>query len=211
MDPKWKDLPLGDSGLKCGGFGCYSTMAAAGLRSYFMKLDIDPGTFVTRMNQYHGYDEGGQLRWLVLEQLWPGVELVGSAWTTNSKNPGMEMTPLAAIDIIKRNNRRGQVVGICVDNLYNDDYPDHIVLAVETPDDLNEWTIMDPDGGRIIKFKDKYGPLEQGVFGYRILCGTPANFPPDAGPADVDAGVAIGLAVDDRYTKTDVLKALTHL
>jgi hypothetical protein len=187
-------------------------MAATGLRSYFMKVDVDPGVFIDRMNAHGGYDEGGQLRWWVLEQLWPGVELVGSAWTKN--HPGANLSKLevlTAIDHIQKNNRRGQIVGICVDNAYNDKYPDHIVLAVETPDDLNEWTIMDPDGGRIIKFKDKYVSPLTGVYGYRILAGTPANFPPDATPSDVDAGTAIGLATDDRYTKKDVQKALMGL
>jgi hypothetical protein len=67
---------------------------------------------------------------------------------------------------------------------------------------------MDPDGGRIMKFKDKYGSPLTGVYGYRILAGTPANFPPESTPSDIDAGTGIGLATDDRYTKKDVQRSL---
>lgn len=210
-DPRWGSIKMGSSDNSMAGYGCYVTMMAMGLSSYFIK-DVDPKILVEWLNANGGFDAAGQLRWDKLSEMFPHTKLVGFAWTTNvpgSRNFAGKLFPSKAIADIQRANRCGQVVGICVDLVENNwAKPDHIVLAVSTPDDLSEWTIADPAFGDIKKFSERYGNLEDGIYGYRLLAGTPANFPDSANQSDIKAGNAIGMTVDDRYTKKNIRHAL---
>lgn len=202
----WGAVKLGATNLTVASHGCYLTVMACGMANWFKK-DIDPGRLAAFANANQGFDGDGQIVWSVFPKLYPNVRLVDSAWSTNVTG-GVAKKPVAdCIERIKQANRRGQTVGICVDLIAtNSAKPDHIVLALDTPDDLSQWTIMDPDGGRVIRFQDRYGDLMTGVYGYRILGGTPADFPADANESDKDAGQAMGLCIDQRYSKDDVLR-----
>lgn len=201
-------MQLGKSGLNVAGFGCYSTTVWSGLSSYFYKQGT-LADFVERMNAADGYDAFGQLKWHILTVLYPDVKLVKAAWSTNIPNPKNSFGVLTVdkcLADIKQANAAGQVVGICVDLVDNAAKPDHIVLAVETPDELDDWYVMDPAFGDVVRFKDRYGSPLTGVYGYRIVAGTPANFPDHANSSDMKLGGVIGKCVDSRYTKADILE-----
>ena len=202
---------LGNSGLNVAGFGCYSTVIWSGLQSYYYKQGT-LADFVGRLNETGGYDAGGQLIWSSLQKLYPDVRLVKAAWSTNIPNAKQNfgvLTPEKCLADIRRANSLGQVTGICVDLLPNNNAkPDHIVLAVETPDELDDWLVMDPAYGDVIRFKDRYGSPLTGVYGYRIVGGSPANFPDHANASDIKAGQAVGKCLDTRYSKQDIMDGL---
>lgn len=210
-DPRWGRLELGGSGLTMAGYGCYTTFIATALRSLFQK-DVDPGALAVALSNSAGYDRHGQVIWGAVTRLFGNVRLHGRAFTTNvPTHRGMAgvLTPEKAIADIRAANLKGQGVGICVD-LVEDNWakPDHIVMAMETPEDLSKWTVADPAFGREMPFSERYGSPLEGVMGYRILVGTPTEFPGESTMADIQAGKAVGLAVDERYTKLDMLEAL---
>lgn len=210
-DLPWGPYPLGNSGLTVSSHGCYSTVVSCGLASHFYK-DVDPGDFVEYMNEIGGYDKWGQIIWGKVTEMFPDVKLVKAAWSENAPFANTVFGKLSAekcVADIQRANNLGQIVGICVDlNEFNSTKPDHIVLAVETPDDHENWYIMDPAFGDVVKFRDRYGPVLDNIYGYRIIAGTPANFPDTANSSDIKAGIAVGQCVDDRYGKNDILHQL---
>lgn len=210
-DERWRNVPLGKSGVTLGSHGCYTTAMACGLKNWMVK-DTDPKKLAEWLNRNDGYTPDGQLEWNAIPKLFPGTMLYGRAWTTNvpnSKNLAGVLTPEKAIADIRAANAKGQVVGICVDRVADNGVsPDHIVLAVETWEDLDRWKIMDPDGGYIMNFRERYGSPLKGIMGYRTLIGSPANFPEDSGQVEQKAGIAIGFAIDNRYSKKDMLDQL---
>lgn len=211
-DPKWRNLNMGTSGRTLGQQGCYVTVCAMVLRNFFIK-DVTPASLCVQLNQHGGFAPDGQMSWATLEKLYPGVKLYYFKYTKNIQSwHNLAASSLVEIDKaikdIKQCCAMGQGMGICVDLVPGGSDPDHIVLALETPDDFNKWLVADPDGGRIITFRERYGDVKTAVKGYRGLMGTTANFPDYANQSDKNAGQAVGLCLDDRYNKKDVLDVL---
>lgn len=187
---EWHDLPLGDSGLKMAGFGCYTSSVSSMLAGAYDKA-VTPGTLCQALNSINGYDKDGQLKWDALSQLYPDVFLYRSAWTTNFPNRDTAKEAIeTALKRIERSVKLGMPVLLCVDNILKDRIPDHAVNLFDAPADRAKWRIMDPDGGKTVYFKDKYGPVETGIYGYRMIVGSPLHWPDDATELEKDAGIA---------------------
>lgn len=170
---EWRDEPLGQSGLTMGNAGCYTTTSA-------MLLGLDPGELNAKLNDNYGYDIFGQLRWDVLRRLYPEFDMYRGVWTTTAQYPNVQKVQLeTAIKTIRFAHALGQRMGICVDLVGNDGVPDHIVaLKPEQTlaEDPGDWQIGDPDGGRDIRLKDRYGGKEA-IRGYRLTVIPPTSFP----------------------------------
>lgn len=212
-DVQWRDKLLGTSGRKMWSDGCYVTTTASILASHMVMVNghfITPGELCEKLNAApNGFDPDGQLGWDAIYKLFPTCKMVKSCWTTNVAFQNISKTQVSkAIDDIKQAVRMGFPIGICVDLVGSDKFPDHIVACKDAPDDLNEWKIMDPDGGRDIKFKDRYGSPLTGVMGYRLLVGPPVMFPDYATPSDQRAGQGAAQCIDARYSKADILTQL---
>lgn len=190
-----------------GPVGCYVTTLASGLRSFYMK-DTDPGRLCDALNRVGGFVEG-QLNWSALPSVIPGTALLKAGFVKLPTDPNTSgYTIDATLKTIRNAVAKGLIVGIIVDFVKTDNQPyDHIVLAVETPEG-GDWTIMDPAFGKVMQFSEKYGQLEDGVKGFRIFGGTPASFPSYSTRTDEQAGIAIGLGIDPRYTKKDMVDVL---
>jgi hypothetical protein len=189
-DTRWGSKMLGPSNLLCSNYGCYATFVAASLNGLFQK-SVDPGSFIDLMNGANGFTLSGDLDWMTLHKLFPDVRMYKGCWTTNHPARDISKTEQEkAIKDIKRAVRMGFGVGLAVDNVKSDGWPDHIVTCIEAPDDLSQWKIMDGDGGQIQLFSKKYGDPMSGVYGYRLLIGPPTVFPSYATPEDMAMGIA---------------------
>jgi hypothetical protein len=60
------------------------------------------------------------------------------------------------------------------------------VVCIEAPDDLTAWKIINPDGGKVQNFQDKYGPVEQNLYGYVSFIGSPLT-----ATKDIDEGIGV--------------------
>jgi hypothetical protein len=142
------------------------------------QVDIDPGKLCDLMSANNGFDDAAQLRWDVLAKLFPDVFLYKGAWTTSAAFKNTSLVQIdTAIEDIQIAHALGMAVGICVELIGDEGYPDHIVALVDAPVDLNAWRIADPDGGRDILLKDRYGDVRRAIKGYRLLVGPATDFP----------------------------------
>jgi hypothetical protein len=213
-DAKWKDRELGPSGLKMANFGCYVTTVAFLLRNVFMK-DTDPGRLCDELNRIGGFSISGDLNWEAVNRIYPDVVMHKGCWTTNHPARDIPKTDIQeAIFDIRRAHRMGLGIGICVDNLNGDKWPDHIVVLTEAPDDLLLWRVMDPDGGNEAFFRDRYGDPMKGIYGYRMLVGSPLVFPLESDDKDKRMGLAawkalmVSRGVDSKTHSKEIIDIL---
>jgi hypothetical protein len=177
FDQRWKDKLLGESTLNLGGFGCYLTALTMKLKTH--AVDLNPGEACERMNRYNGFDKSGLMTYDGVERAWPQLLFHERGYTTNDPSNNIRKTDIkVAIDKIFKLAMLGQPVILCVDNMYNDGIPDHAILLV--PEKAGDWTIHDPDGGKKIKFQDKYGDPMQKLYGWVSIIGPPTEFPDDS-------------------------------
>jgi hypothetical protein len=197
-DPRWRDNFLGKTSLKMGKWGCYTTGVASILAGTFQKkgddgLPLMPGEFNVKLNAINGYDADGQIKWDKLSELYPDVFLYGLVWTDNHPGQLSETTIAKATADIRNALRLGFPVGLCVDNVGNDGWPDHFVVALHWNPGAG-LLITDPDGGHTFYFHEKYGDPMKKIYGYRRLIGLPAEFPDYSTDYDRKLGAVVGKA-----------------
>lgn len=169
-DSRWRDKELGKSGLHMWSHGCYVCATAVALNAYGHALT--PGDLCDLMNANDGFDDAGQIRWTVVEKMFPDVVWYASWWTTRFENAQnvQKMEQSAAIASLRRLQSLGFPTVLCVDvpNVGYTDWPDHAVTLWTDRD-----TVSDSDGGRAVDLVDggKYGTLDKAVFGFRCLLG----------------------------------------
>jgi hypothetical protein len=150
------------------------------------------------LNAIGGYS-GDQIGWLSVQRLFPDVSLWAAAYTSLLKDPNIsfKVDITTALARVARACRLGQGVGLCVDHVKGDNVvPDHIVALVHAPENQMDWMIMDPDGGLLMRFYDRYGHPKDAVYGYRIMAGPPTEFPDYATEQDKSDGIAFWKAVE---------------
>lgn len=195
-DAKWKDILIGKSGLTMHGYGCYITTIAAILAGAYQKKNssgqpITPGDLCNSLNAIGGFSADGQVDWSSIQKLYPDCFLYKACWSTNVIDRYTVKVDInKVLSDVERAVRFGLPVLLCVDNILKDKIPDHAICLYDAPTDRTQWKIMDPDGGKQILFKDKYGTVENGVYGYRLLLGSPVCFPDYSTDLDKDVGIA---------------------
>lgn len=201
----WSGVKLGNSEWTMANSGCYTTSLTMILNNYGYRLN--PMDVVSKLNADNGYQEG-MMQYAAVERQFPQVYFHKRVDTTNhpAQNISKEMVGVS-IERIKRLVGAGLYPILCVDNLYNDKWPDHAVVCTEAPDDLREWVILNPDGGKEQKFLDKYGPVEKNLYGYVAFIG-----PPISATKDISLGIAAWKAkeIDVAVRRNDYQKASVY-
>lgn len=175
-DVRWRDVIMEPSGLNLRRWGCFTTAIAMALHNYAIK--IDPGEFCKLLVKNNGYTDDGMIKYDGIERAIHQVSFYERGYTSNIKDNRTSKTEIStAIKKIQKLVRFGMPTLLAVDNVYADDIPDHAVLLVDAPDNLDDWVIHDPDGGNRILFKDKYGNPMDKIFGWVALIGTPVEVP----------------------------------
>lgn len=201
-DPAWGSQFLGHTVSTMRRYGCYTTFAASVLAGTFHQRNkesqpVTPGDLCTMLNAIGGYN-GDQIGWNSVQRLYPDCSLWAAGYTSNMKGNNITKVDIVtALGRVARACRLGQGVGLCVDRVTNDlVVPDHIVALVHAPENPMDWMIMDPDGGQVMRFYDRYGLPRDGVYGYRIMAGPPTEFPDYATEQDKSDGIAFWKAVE---------------
>lgn len=201
-DPAWGGMLMGTTVSTMRRYGCYTTFAASVLAGTFKRRNkesqpLTPGDLCSMLNAIGGY-AGDQIGWNSVQRLFPDCSLWASGYTSNMKDPNLVRVEITtALARVARAVRLGQGVGLCVDRVANDlVIPDHIVALVHAPENPMDWMIMDPDGGRLMRFYDRYGLPRDGVYGYRIIAGPPTEFPDYATEQDKSDGIAFWKSVE---------------
>ena len=170
-DARWGSKRLGTSPYTMANSGCYVTSITMMLHNFAVFLD--PGQVCDKLNSVNAFDVNGLLTYDGLMRAWPQLSFYERLYSTN--DPSNNVQKVAISEVIRRVQRRlklGLPSVLCVDNLANDGIPDHAVLLIN-----EDWTIHDPDGGRLIKFQDKYGDPLKKLYGCVSVIGPPINVP----------------------------------
>ena len=170
----WSGKRLGSWGLTVGRYGCYATSIAALIKNY--AIADDPGELVDKLNAIVGFDPGGLVKYDSVMRAYPQLYFNERVYTTNDpSNNVQKMDIKVAINRIQHLMKMGFPSILCVDNVLNDGIPDHAVVCVEAPYDLSKWKIMNPDGGKIENFKERYGDVEKFLYGFVSIVGPPVE------------------------------------
>ena len=204
QDPKWKDLPLGDSNT-IGSHGCLITTLCNQFRNY--AIDITPPEMVTRLKKYQGISPSGDLQWPQVQVAFPPVSFRARIWTSLAPPNYAREQISVSLEKIQKLLSFGQPVALNVDASFQDGLADHWIMA------------YDPEGLRIIdawdgwdgKFEDKYGAPEKGIFGYAVQIGPPIGFPDGGFPTLGQATWKLSQAERGVHTMQYVKEALDHL
>lgn len=188
-DPRWAAKVMKPSPKDLGSMGCLVTSVASMLNQF--GYTEDPGTVCDKLVAAGGFMPSGDLILNKVAEVWPRVAL-GDRNDTTANTAQTKFLALqidVAIQRIKKLAMRGIPTLINVDNVGNDDYPDHWVLVVD--DNLN---IMDPARGVIAPFASIYGDPMKGVKGFCTFAAGPVAFLDHATLDQRDIGSAIGIA-----------------
>lgn len=192
-DKRWGHLLLVDwnPNLTMSRWGCYITSLTMVLRAY--GIHMTPDQVLQRLKAVNGITNDGLLTYYGVEQAFPMVHFYGREYTDNDKdNRYRQMTVEKAIHNIRRLLDSGQPVIGTVDNVGDDDIPDHAIAIYDyilDGDTVVDLMIGDPDGGKDIKFSTKYGEIRDELFGYVALIGPPTMFPDQS--EDQENGIAL--------------------
>lgn len=177
-DARWADKPLGTSGVTMRTHGCMVTAISMALNTYGYKLD--PGQLCDLLNADKGFNSEGLVIWQAIERNFKSVVFVDSLsiWTKNYDQLTSKYEIPEALNILRNLVGMGFPVFLNVDNIGNDKRPDHFIDLFHAPV-TGQWKAKDPDGGHdvILESGFKYGPKETAIYGFRVLIGTPLNFP----------------------------------
>ena len=207
-DQRWGQKRLSPSSWTMANSGCFITSLTNALPNFsIVKADgspFDPGEVLDRLIAVDGLDAGGQMTYEGIMRAFPALYFHDRIYTTNDpRNNGVEMKSDVAIKKVRRLLDVGQPTILAVDNIGNDGWPDHAVLAKDYVLDASgtvvDFKISDPDGGRDITFTSKYGPLLTKLYGFVILVGPPIEFP-DAS-TDQEEGMGLWKSAQIRQGK----------
>lgn len=170
-DPRWKDEKLGGSDLTVGRWGCTMTCIAMALNHW--GYEVDPKECNEKLTKSGGFMPSGDLIWTKVHEAFQRVHFHWRGYTVLDGKHFVREEVAPVLQRIRNLIDKGQPVLLNVDNVGNDGRPDHWVLAVgHTPTDL---LIHDPDGGKGLKFSEKYGSPLVGIYGYAVLIGPGEN------------------------------------
>ena len=178
-DELWRNRRMAPSQYTIGQAGCYITSFTMSLHNF--AINLTPGQVLDRLIAVNGLNNEGLLTYDGMMRAFPSVFFYDRVNTTNDPSSnGVEMRADVAIRKVRRLLDLGQPTILCVDNLGNDGYPDHAVIAKDyklSGSEVIDFRIHDPDGGKELWFTEKYGPLMTKLYGYVALVGPPINFP----------------------------------
>lgn len=185
QDARWANLTLGETELTMGRMGCFVTALTMMLNNFAIYLT--PKEVLEKLNEKDAFTETGLLIHAKIVEAFPEVFLHERVYTTNVKDNRSKMHVQAAINKIDRRLKMGLPSILHVDNIGNDQKPDHMVLLVDYG--LNdEWVIHDPDLGQKTLFKKRYGDPLTGLYGYMSIIGSSLSAPDDG---DIRLGHAV--------------------
>ena len=177
----WSQKTLAPSNLTLATHGCYLTSIA--MLMHNGAITFDPGQVRDKIVAVNGLLPSGEVTYSGVMAAFPQVYFHERGYTSNTVDTNIMKTNIdVALRKIQRLVSLGQPVILSVDNIGNDNNPDHAVVLFDAPDDLNKWRIKDPDGGLDIFFKDKYGDPRTEVFGWIVILISPISFPDDGLP-----------------------------
>ena len=152
--------------------GCFITSLTMIINNF--GIFLNPGEVLDLLVINKGLFGDGQLSYESVSRIWPQLTFVERGYTTNHPGNNVQKTDIVtAVNWMKAHVRHGFPIILAVDNQGNDGVPDHAVVLYDAPDDVMQWRIKDPDGGKDIFFKDKYGDPMKKVFGWVAIVGYP--------------------------------------
>lgn len=77
LDQRWRSLPLGNSGCRCGGYGCTVCTVAQALT--LAGWNITPADLINALNLNGGFDDNGYLKWYWVGKAYPQFRFQTSA------------------------------------------------------------------------------------------------------------------------------------
>ncbi len=187
-----------------GSHGCFMTSLTMALPNFGIVRPtdgtfFDPGEVRDKLVAAYGFNAEGFLTYDGVERAFPMLHFYDRLYTDNDpRNNGAEIRAAAALKKVRRLLDLGQPTILAVDNIGNDGYPDHAVLAVDYtlgPDGLvKDFLIHDPDGGKVINFTSKYGPPLTKLYGMVVIIGSPIEYP--AQSTDKEDGASLWMAAE---------------
>ena len=201
----WGNKVMSPGSLTLAKAGCLVTALSSGISNF--TYNLDPGQLCDKLVTGGAFMPSSDLSWSAFERCFPQLAVAERDSTTALKinhdaNPVEIET---ALDRCKRLAGYGQVVVLNVDHLWDDGIADHWVLLVD-----DKWNIMDPDGGLVIPFSERYGDPRTGIKGFAFVVGTPGWFLDGTSKEEADRWVAIGETVllMRKYPNDPVVKRL---
>lgn len=185
-DPRWSKVMLGTTGRTIGSDGCLLTALTSKLQ--YHGIMVMPQDTVGRLKDKGGIAQSGDTSWPSITAAFPNV-LFRWRWSTTLEERGnvaFRLAPLEAYRRILKLLVLGQPTLIRTEK----NGLGHWVLAVdgEGTDDL---IIMDPWDGQIRRFTEKYGSIEDNLYAYGVLIGSP-NGTADRAPEETKKSVILG-------------------
>jgi len=194
----WANRILTPSNFLFANYGCFIDALTMGLPNWAILRDdgtpLDPGEVLTKLIAKNALNSDGFLTYDGVMRTFPQLYYHDRVYTTNDPSSNhSEMNADIAVRKVKKLLDHGQPTILAVDNADNDGYPDHAVLAYDyilgSDGKISDFFINDPDGGRAIKFTEKYGPPLTKLYGYVAIIGPPLEYPSQS--TDADDGTSI--------------------
>lgn len=175
----WSSKKLGTSPFALATDGCYVTSLTSLLWAY--KIELDPGQALDKLNDAGALGPDGFMNYQGVETAFPWVKFYDRLRTSNDPTSGVQKKEIGAcLSSIKKLIDLGNPVILTVDNIKNDGIPDHAICAkdyiLDSSGFVKDFKIMDPDGGRDIKFSDKFGDVWKKLYGYIAFIGPTVMF-----------------------------------
>ncbi len=187
-DPRWGSnvfatAPDGEQ-MTIRRWGCMFTSLADALLNY--GININPGDLAVRIQLAGGFDAQGYFDNTTIPKMFPDVLNYARENTTNIA--GGKLQPETAVNRIKSLLMAGQPVLVWVDNVKQDNEPDHWVCFKDWKN--GDFLINNPDGGLEQWFTPRYGDPLKKIYGYLALVGPAVEYPDSASESDKKRGLA---------------------
>lgn len=161
-DPNWSRKTLGTKGT-IGAYGCLLTCHSMMLTYYGHELLPDVLNEIYKNKNV--YDQGNLINFYAAANCFDDI--------IAKDRPIYLNVPADLTKIDKQLENKHPVIAH-VDNVNNDNVPDHFVLIIGKTDD-GHYIINDPWTGETYYFDAKYGDPARYIYGLRIYEGTPKN------------------------------------
>lgn len=162
-DPRWSRKHLGDSTTTIGSYGCLLVCHAMMLNYYGKELD--PIILNQIYKEKNVFDQGNLINFYAAADVYGDI-------TADERYVCLDV-PCDMSKVDKYLLEKKPVIAH-VDNVNNDNRPDHFVLIIGK-DEQGKYFINDPWEGETYYFHAKYGDPARNIYGLRLYSGTPKN------------------------------------
>lgn len=199
VDYRWKNKPLGTTGLTIGEAGCTMTCLCMMLGDF--GFNVTPDVLAANMTANGGLDSNDYIIWQKLESLYP-VTFLGRDYAVA---PDGFKPQLVTSEALRRRAdklaRIGQPALLAVKLGSNLAKPNHFVIR--DPNAKGEFVIVDPAFGDRIEFRSRYGDPDHQIWGLARFFGNPVN------PPDADLSV-IAFKLNEMQKKPETVETYRH-